>query len=66
MIWSTIYKYRAEGLKRDSMPEHLKLYEAVAARDTGAAITATEELIDLALSDTTEAMGPQRPRRRKR
>jgi len=66
VIWSTIYKYRAEGLKRDSMPEHLKVYEAVAARDAGAAIAATEELIDLALADTTGAMGPRPPRKRRR
>jgi len=66
VIWSTIYKYRAEGLKRDSMPEHLKLYEAIAARDSGAAIAAAEELIDLALADTTEAMAPHKPRKKRR
>lgn len=66
VIWSTIYKYRVEGLKRDSMPEHLKVYEAVAARDTAAAIAATEELIGLALADTTEAMAPGRARKRRR
>jgi DNA-binding FadR family transcriptional regulator len=66
VIWSTIYKYRIEGLKRDSMPEHLKVYEAVAARDAAAAVTATQELIDLALFDTTEAMAPHRLRKKKK
>lgn len=66
VIWSTIFKYRIEGLKRDSMPEHLRVYEAVAARDAAAAMAATEQLVDLALADTTEAMAPHKVRRRRR
>ena len=40
------------------MPEPLRVYEAVAARDSGAARVAMEELIDLALADTAEALAP--------
>jgi DNA-binding FadR family transcriptional regulator len=64
VIWSTIFKHRIEGLKRDSMPEHLKVYEAVAARDSAGARAAMVELIDLALADTTQAMAPRRRRPR--
>jgi DNA-binding FadR family transcriptional regulator len=66
VIWSTIFKHRTEGLKRDSVPEHLRVYEAVAARDSGAARVAMEELIDLALADTAEALAPGKFRRKKR
>ncbi|MBV9550159.1 MAG: FadR family transcriptional regulator [Alphaproteobacteria bacterium] len=64
VIWSTIFKYRMEGLKRDSMPEHLKVHEAIAARDSAGARAAMVELIDLALGDITQAMGPRRKRRK--
>ncbi len=66
VIWSTVFKHRIEGLKRDSMPEHLKVYEAVAARDTAGARAAMTELIELALADTTEAMAPRRKRPRRK
>src|SRR5665213_1646426 len=66
VIWSTIFKHRIEGLKRDSMPEHLKVHEAVAARDSAGARAAMVELIDLALADTTQAMAPRRKRPRRK
>jgi DNA-binding FadR family transcriptional regulator len=66
VIWSTVFKHRVEGLKRNSMPEHLKVYEAVAARDTAGARTAMRELIELALADTTEALAPRRKRPRRK
>jgi DNA-binding GntR family transcriptional regulator len=48
------------------MPEHLRVYEAVAARDAAGARAAMVELIELALADTTQAMAPgrRRPRRK--
>ncbi len=66
VIWSTVFKHRIEGLKRNSMPEHLRVYEAVAARDAAGARAAMTELIDLALADTTRAMGPGRKRPRRK
>lgn len=66
IIWSTIFKYRAEGLNRDSMPDHLKVYEAVAARDAAAAAAAMEDLIDLALADATESLSQARIKVRKK
>jgi len=66
VIWSTVFKHRTEGLKRDSMPEHLRVYEAVAARDIAGARAAMTELIELALADTTEALAPGRKRVRRK
>jgi DNA-binding FadR family transcriptional regulator len=66
VIWSTVFKHRIEGLKRDSMPEHLRVYEAVAARDVAGARAAMAELIDLALADTTAAIAPGRKRLRRK
>jgi len=62
VTWTTLYK-GAHALKlRDSLPDHQRVYEAVAARDAGAARAAMIELIDLALRDTTAA---QRGRKRR-
>lgn len=51
---STVYKERTQRLKRDAVPDHLKVYEAVAARDPGKARTAMTELLELAFSDATQ------------
>lgn len=64
VAWSTIFKHRTEGLKRDYMPEHIKVYEAIAARDGSAARAAMTELIELALSDTTKALNERKPKKR--
>jgi DNA-binding FadR family transcriptional regulator len=65
VAWSTIFKHRSsEGLKRDYMPEHIKVYEAVASRDGAAARAAMTELIELALSDTTKALRERKPKKR--
>ncbi len=66
VIWSTTFKHRTKGVKRDSMPEHLRVYEAVAARDAAGARAAVEELIDLALADTADIVATVKPRRKKR
>jgi len=52
--WSTMFKERTQRLKRDPMPDHIKVYEAIAARNPGAARAAMLELIELALSDATQ------------
>jgi DNA-binding FadR family transcriptional regulator len=56
--WSTIFKHRADGLKRDYMTEHVKVYEAVAARDGARAHAAMTELVELALADIHELLVP--------
>jgi DNA-binding FadR family transcriptional regulator len=54
VAWSTAFKQRTERLKRDAVPDHLKVYEAIAARNPQGARTAMIELIELAFSDTTQ------------
>jgi DNA-binding GntR family transcriptional regulator len=45
------------------MPEHLKVYEAVAARDGAAGRAAMEDLIELALGDTKHSLSPGRAKK---
>lgn len=53
--WTTIFKQRDNPLPRDPMPDHLRVFEAVQARDAEAAHAAMENLVDLALLDTKNA-----------
>lgn len=50
--WTTVFKYRTRGLPRDPLPEHDRVYEAIAAEDAGAAREAMHALIDLAHRET--------------
>jgi DNA-binding FadR family transcriptional regulator len=50
--WTTIYKQRHRGLPRDPMPEHWKVFDAVAIGNPDAARAAMQELITLAHEDT--------------
>lgn len=54
VAWSTMFKERTERLKRDAIPDHVRVYEAIAARDPAAARAAMTNLIDLAFTDTTQ------------
>lgn len=54
VTWSTMFKERTQRLRRDAVPDHIKIYEAIAARDPGAARAAMINLIDLALSDVVQ------------
>jgi DNA-binding FadR family transcriptional regulator len=53
--WTTIFKQRENPLSRDPMPDHTSVYEAVKAADPEAAHKAMENLVDLALLDTTNS-----------
>lgn len=53
VTWTTIFKQRKRPLPRDPMPDHERVYEAVAARDATAARESMAELVRLALLDTT-------------
>jgi len=55
VTWSTVFKQRFEPLKRDAVPDHRKVYDAVAAGNAAAARKAMTELVDLAFFDTTNA-----------
>lgn len=53
--WTTEFKQRKSPLKRDPIPDHRKVLEAVAAQDCEAAHAAMAELVDWAFIDTTNA-----------
>jgi DNA-binding FadR family transcriptional regulator len=55
VAWSTIFKQRYEPLRRDPVPDHRKVYDAIAAGNAVAARRAMVELVDLAYHDITTA-----------
>jgi DNA-binding FadR family transcriptional regulator len=54
--WTTQYKQRSRALPRNPIPDHAKVYDAIAAGDGDAAAAAMRVLVDLALDDTREEM----------
>lgn len=68
VTWTTIFKQRKRPLPRDPMPDHERVYDAVASRDTTAARASMAELVRLALLDTTgkEPVGLRAARRARR
>jgi DNA-binding FadR family transcriptional regulator len=54
--WTTQYKQRSRALPRNPIPDHAKVYDAIAAGDGEAAAAAMRVLVDLALEDTREEM----------
>lgn len=54
--WTTQYKYRASGLPRNPIPDHMRVYDAIAAGDADHASDAMRHLVDLALEDTRSGM----------
>lgn len=55
VTWTTIYKRTRSARLRNSVPDHRKVYEALASSDPESARKAMSGLIDLALRDTTRA-----------
>ncbi|MFW2829376.1 FadR/GntR family transcriptional regulator [Sphingomonas sp. ID0503] len=54
--WTTQFKQRSRALPRNPIPDHAKVYDAIAAGDGDAAAAAMRVLVDLALDDTRSAM----------
>lgn len=54
--WTTQYKQRARALPRNPIPDHARVFDAIAAGDAAAAAEAMGVLVDLALEDTASAM----------
>ena len=54
--WTTQFKQRARALPRNPIPDHVLVYDAIAAGDATAASNAMRTLVDLALEDTKLAM----------
>jgi DNA-binding FadR family transcriptional regulator len=59
VAWSTMFKERTERLRRDAVPDHVRVYEAIAARNPAAARAAMIALIDLAYTDTAQRKKPR-------
>jgi DNA-binding FadR family transcriptional regulator len=55
--WTTQFKQRSRALPRNPIPDHVAVYDAIAARDAEGAARAMRVLVDLALDDTQEVMG---------
>ncbi|HUQ12545.1 MAG TPA: FCD domain-containing protein [Steroidobacteraceae bacterium] len=55
----TEFKQRIAPLKRDPVPDHLRVYDAIAAKDAVAARDAMAELIRLAIMDTPVKKRPK-------
>jgi DNA-binding FadR family transcriptional regulator len=65
--WTTVYKARKDELPRDPMPEHWKVFDAIAAGGPEDAKAAMETLVRAALRDTSRALKrptPASPKRR--
>jgi len=54
--WTTLFKQRQGSLPRNPVPDHRRVFDAIAAGDAGAASAAMHRLIDLALDDTKLTM----------
>ena len=54
--WTTQYKMRARSLPRDAIPDHGRVYDAIAAGEVVAAGEAMRLLVQLAMEDTRSAM----------
>jgi DNA-binding FadR family transcriptional regulator len=55
--WTTTFKQRNRDLPRDPFPEHIAVFEAIAAQDPERARAAMAELVRLALSDMDHGAG---------
>ena len=54
VAWTTVFKQRKGALRRDPMPDHQRVLDAIAAEDSVAAHRAMAELIDHAFHDTAQ------------
>ena len=61
VAWTTIFKQRVQPLRRDPIPDHRKVFDAVKAKDRTAAHAAMAHLVDLALLDTRRRATSGRP-----
>ena len=54
--WTTLFKQRARALPRDPIPDHARVFDAIAASQPEAAAEAMSVLVQLALDDTRAMM----------
>lgn len=56
VAWTTIYKQRHGPLRRDPIPDHRRVYDAVAAGDAAEAHRGMAALVDMAFTDTARIL----------
>lgn len=61
---TTIYKQRKRPLRRDPLPDHLRVFEAIATKEPAKAQAAMSALIQLARIDTPSSKPPSRSKAR--
>ena len=54
--WTTQFKQRARALPRNPIPDHVRVYDAIAAGDSAGAAEAMNVMVDLALEETRSVM----------
>jgi len=54
--WTTQFKQRLRALPRNAIPDHVLVYDAIAAGDADAAAAAMRRLVELALDDIQSVM----------
>lgn len=59
ITWTTVFKQRLNSLGRDPLPDHQRVYDAIAAGDEAEASTAMLQLIELAQRDVSKARRPR-------
>ncbi len=65
VAWTTIFKQRKAPLRRDSIPDHQRVFDAVTVGDAAAAHKAMAELIEMAFLDTVLATNSDIAERRR-
>lgn len=58
ITWTTVFKQRLHSLERDPIPDHQRVYTAIAAGDESRAHAAMLKLIELAQQDVSSARRP--------
>lgn len=59
ITWTTVFKQRKDRLSHDPMPEHQRVYDAIAAADPEAAHQAMLKLLDLAFAEMKAPLSVQ-------
>ncbi|TPG20130.1 FadR family transcriptional regulator [Sphingomonas koreensis] len=55
VAWTTVFKQRHSPLRRDPVPDHIRVFDAVVAGNGAAAHRAMADLVDLAFLDTARS-----------
>jgi DNA-binding FadR family transcriptional regulator len=63
--WTTVFKQRENPSPRDPLPDHQRVYDAIARRNAKAAHKAMYTLVDLAFQDTQSSRRARRKSRRR-